>query len=316
MDKQPKTVRFNRQTHEVRAERRIRSELYLVVGKYGSGRRPREKVLHVLGRNQYQEKVIHVVSDSADNWKRIQNLNRAQGSNLPFARISSVARERDSILVVQEHVPGKSLLWHLSGNNTISPFQAIRLYSQLVNQLCNLARKSGIIHADISPANLIVSTKGTRLVLIDFGSSFRFTETNSKDSGDGFNSKYQSPEILRGDPADRLSEQFGAATVFYEMLTKRLPFSDAEKLDPAMLKVGMPLASERKSESNPELPAVIWRAVDEHLKIALSLQRNNRFATIQQWQDSAFQLKKFAESSSDVIPARKKGPGLFQKWFG
>ena len=102
MGDQPRTIRFNRQEYDVRGQRRIRGESYLVIGKYGSGKRPRERVLHALGQNQYQEKVIHTVGDSPDNWKRIQNLNRAQGSNLPFARICSVAKKQGEILVVQE----------------------------------------------------------------------------------------------------------------------------------------------------------------------------------------------------------------------
>ena len=293
MGNQPTTIRFNRETFDVLGKRRIRGESYLVVGKYGSGMRPRERVLHVLGQNQYQEKVIHTVADSADNWKRIQSLNRVQGSNLPFARICSVAKENGSILVVQEHVAGKSLRWHLSGDNSISPFQAIRLYTQLVNQLCNLFRKSGVLHGDISPLNLVVSVKGTRLVLIDFGSSFRFPDTNSNGCGDGFNPIYQAREMLKGIPADRLSEQFSAATIFYEMLTKCLPFTVADKSELSPEKIAFTPANEKRIKSMPELPMDIWRAIDRHLKIALSLERNQRFATINQWQESAFQLKSF-----------------------
>ena len=173
MPTEPRTVRFNRQTFKVLGDRRIRGEDYLVVGHYGNGERSREHVLQVLGKHRHKEKVIHCLKNSKDNWRRINHLDRIQGSHLPFAGITSIGKSGNELFVVMEHIRGKSLRHNLRMEKRLTAYQAIRLYSQLVRQLCNLYRTTGIIHGDIAPENLIVSPQGTRLVLIDFGSSFR-----------------------------------------------------------------------------------------------------------------------------------------------
>jgi serine/threonine protein kinase len=316
MPSEPRKIRHNRKTFEVRDERRIKGEQYLVVGNYGSGDRPRERVLQQIGKHQFQEKVIHRLPNTKDNWRRIQHLNRIQGSHLPFARISSTGKAGDDLLVVVEHIAGKSLRWHFRMGKRLSAFQAIRLYSQLVTQLCNLYRATGIIHGDIAPKNIVVCPKGTRLVLIDFGSSFRFTDSANKDDGDGGRPDYQAPEQLAGAPASRLTEQFSAASVFYEMLTRKTPFNVVEKTDRRSIDSTAGRPSELAAEKS-DLPDQVWHAVDEHVLKAISLKSENRYSTIGKWQDSAKQLRDYA-NRPELAPPINSGmfSSIAKKLFG
>lgn len=316
MPTEPRTVRFNRQTFKVLGDRRIRGEDYLVVGHYGNGERSREHVLQVLGKHRHKEKVIHCLKNSKNNWRRINHLDRIQGSHLPFAGITSIGKSGNELFVVMEHIRGKSLRHNLRMEKRLTAYQAIRLYSQLVRQLCNLYRTTGIIHGDIAPENLIVSPQGTRLVLIDFGSSFRFTDSQNKDKGDGGRAIYQSPSQLAGKPATRLCEQFSAASVFYEMLTRKMPFNVVEKTEPRCRNSLIKPPSENATEIS-DLPSRVWQAVDEHVSRAASLKPESRFATINEWQESANNLRDYS-NRPELAPELKTGivSSLIKSLFG
>ena len=79
------------------------------------------------------------------------------------------------------------------------------------------------------------------------GSSFPFSESANPDAGDGFREIYQAPENLLGKSPSRRSEQFSAASIFYEMLTRKTPFNLAGKREfrirPSKLLPGIPEAT-------------------------------------------------------------------------
>lgn len=288
-----KTIRYRGQTYQLREQRKIRGERYWVIGKYGRGTRVRERVLHDMGGGEYQDKVIHRLEFTNKRW---QVLNRVQRTSLPFARISTVARDHSGLLVVMDNIEGKSLRWHLASQKQLTPFQAIRLNSQLVGQICNLIRQTGTQHSDIAPDNLIVASNSSRLVLIDFGSSFQFAETNTADPGDGIHPLYQAPEIFAGSPADRLSEQFSTAMVFYEMLTRKIAFTEESRKNwPGEQTEFQPPGSLQQPGPN-QLPSSVWKFVDEYLMAALAFNPECRFATLKKWQAAARHLERLADN--------------------
>ncbi|MEM7785874.1 MAG: protein kinase [Planctomycetota bacterium] len=292
--------------------RRIRSETYWVIEKYGGRSRPKERVLHDLGANNFQERVIHELENDGGIHRRLQNLARLTGTHLPFARILTTARINEKLLVVTEHVPGKSLNWYQRTNKRISHFQAIRLHHQLVWQICNLNKLTGILHGDISPNNLIVSPNGTRLMLIDFGSSFSQSDRMSADDGEGHKDLYAAPEILLGERPSISSEQFSVASVFYEMLTDKLPFTLADKKSFRELDTKIPPPSVAYLEKS-SMPDSIWQAVDKFLKTSLSLNPDCRFSTQKEWLEHSDNLLRIANNPETNVGKSKT---LSEKIFG
>ncbi len=292
--KSPEVIRFNNEQLEVIEKCTIRGERYFTVGKLSRPPRETDRVLKRLGKKRHVEMVLHRLADRAESWKLINRIKKFDGSRMPFPRIDAVGRQAGEILVVRDFVVGKSLRWQLAMNKRISVFRSIQIYQQLVGQICFLHRKTGVIHGDLSPENIIISEKGSSATLIDFGSSFPFSESVSPPPGDGSREIYQAPENLAGEPASRLSEQFSAASIFYELLTGVTPFNIAAKREYPERSSALPPAS-KNPRSLQTVPPALWRLIDEHLSTALSLDPSGRFPTLDDWQDSANDLKAKAE---------------------
>jgi serine/threonine-protein kinase len=82
-------------------------------------------------------------------------------------------------------------------------------------------------HRDVSPSNILVSREG-EVKVTDFGIA-RLEGVSMGTQPGTFKGKlpYASPETLRGQPANALSDLFGLGIVLYELLTGRHPFGDS-----------------------------------------------------------------------------------------
>ena len=161
-----------------------------------------------------------------------------------------------------------------------------------------------------------MSPAGTSVSLIDFGSSFPFSESAAPDAGDGFREIYQAPENLLGKSPSRRSEQFSAASIFYEMLTGKTPFNLAAKREfktrPSKL-----LPASEQPDSDKRLPKALWHLIDQHLSRTLALESSQRFQTLGDWQDSAEDLLLKAKHP-ELLELELKNQSVLQRlgsWF-
>lgn len=311
----PKTIRFNREDLPVSGSYHIQGKQYWVVGKHSRPPRETLRVIQQIGKRR-KEKVIHQLEDNPESWRLIERVESFDDTRMPFPKIVDATRRDGEILVVRNYVVGRSLRWHLRMKEEISVFQAIRLYQQLVGQICFLHRKTGIVHGDLAPENMIVSPSGTSVSLIDFGSSFPFAESANPKIGDGFREVYQPPEVLAGNSASRLSEQFSAASIFYEMLTRKTPFNVAAKRESNSRKTALVPASEITAAEKP-IPKLLWQVIDRHLAIALSLDAGRRFQTLKEWQTSVDDLQ-IKSKHPELLELERRNQSLwkrFNSWF-
>ncbi|AFE09890.1 putative serine/threonine protein kinase [Corallococcus coralloides DSM 2259] len=81
-------------------------------------------------------------------------------------------------------------------------------------------------HRDVSPSNLLVSREG-EVKVTDFGIA-RLAGLSRTEPG-AFKGKvpYAAPEVLRGEPATALSDQFSLGTILAELLAGQHPFGSA-----------------------------------------------------------------------------------------
>jgi len=130
-----------------------------------------------------------------------------------------------------------------------------------------------VIHRDVSPHNLFVTSDGTCKVL-DFGVAKIMKEGPRTRTG-LLKGKlpYMSPEQIRGEPLDARADVFSLAIVCWESLTGDALFDrDTDFLIyQAISEEPIPLATSRR----PELPA----AVDHVLAKALARDREYRYAS-------------------------------------
>jgi serine/threonine-protein kinase len=141
--------------------------------------------------------------------------------------------------------------------------ELIDIAEQVCRALVN-AHAKGIVHCDIKPANLLLTSEG-RLKVLDFGLARRMPreprteETVTMELPLGCTAEYASPEILQHQEPDCRSDIFSLGVVLYEAATGKHPFISSTRLDT----VRQILLSDppRPREINPEIPPKVERII-------------------------------------------------------
>lgn len=124
-------------------------------------------------------------------------------------------------------------------------------------------RLLGIVHRDISPANILLSRDG-EVRIVDFGIASAERRLNRTLTGE-LRGKfaYMSPEQAAGEPLDGRSDLFSLGSVLYEMLAGQKPF--AADNDMAVLKRVQAVNFRPLSELRPDIDPLLERVVERAL---------------------------------------------------
>ena len=132
-------------------------------------------------------------------------------------------RDGDSVFLVMELVDGGTLrdLMHQQGQ--LSVRVALSVLEPVLDALA-AAHRAGLIHRDVKPENVLISSRG-EVKVADFGLVRAVTSTTMA-TGDVIlgTVAYLSPEQVETGAADERSDVYSAGIVGYEMLTGRPPF--------------------------------------------------------------------------------------------
>jgi eukaryotic-like serine/threonine-protein kinase len=194
----------------------------------------------------------------------------------------------DRHYLIQEYVPGSSLRELLNRQGVPNVAQAVFLVKQALAALDYAHRfsyldqsdfqRTGLIHADIKPSNLLLDTRG-RLRLADFGVVNKvLTGEGRKATAALFeqDNDYLAPEQARGLTPDASSDVYGLGVTFYEMLTGRAPYANwghSDSLD--MRRLTGEGEAQSLTQIRPDVPPQLA------LVVARAIRRNpkERFAT-------------------------------------
>ncbi len=131
--------------------------------------------------------------------------------------------------IVMEFVPGATLD-DVMKTGPLPTAEVIRLGTQMMQGLA-AAHTAGVLHRDIKPGNLKITSAGD-LKILDFGlatlTSDSVSASTLTDTGIFEivgTAPYMAPERLRGEPSDQRADIFGAGAVLYEMATGQRAFS-------------------------------------------------------------------------------------------
>src|SRR6266498_3248811 len=200
--------------------------------------------------------------------RRFQREARAASAlNHPNILTIHEVGESDGIyFIATEFIDGQTIR-ELVRNQKLSLEEVLDIAAQVASAL-SAAHAAGIVHRDIKPENIMQRTDGL-VKILDFGIA-KLMEPNTPDHSNETQSiirthteaglvmgtvNYMSPEQARALPVDERTDIWSLDVVFYEMLTKRLPFTGATRMDTmvAILDREPPPLSE-VSNAYPALP--------------------------------------------------------------
>jgi len=197
------------------------------------------------------------------------------------AQTYELGKVGDIYFIAMELVTGRNLrevLRRLAQNRSSMP---VPIAMNIVNQICDAldyahnlcdhdGQRLGIIHRDVSPANIIVSDEGI-VKLIDFGiakASAQGMQTMSGTIKGKFG--YMAPEYLAG-RIDARADLFAVGVIAHELLTNRPLFSTGDDMKTLMRVRSLQI--EPPSRTNPGVP----HEIDEIIMTALERDPDKRW---------------------------------------
>jgi len=200
---------------------------YQIVEELGFGGNGRVlKVQHLITRRREAMKILANGRPTSQEYAhRVLREIRLQAS-LDHPSIAAVLNAfwlEDDLVMIMELIDGVTLQKILE-RRRLNIDQSINLIRQVLNAL-SYAHASGVIHRDVSTANILVCEDG-RVKLTDFGLAKGAADMNITESGGMVGSPYYiSPEQVRGTAAtDQRSDIYSTGVVLYELLTGTRPF--------------------------------------------------------------------------------------------
>ena len=172
-----------------------------------------------------------------------------------IVRLYDIGQHHELRFLSMELLTGKDLARVLRSG----PLPVARSVEILVECCAALqtAHDRGIVHRDVKPANLFITTSGA-LKVMDFGIAKLQSGGPGLTSPDLFagTPAYLAPEQIRGfSEVTPAADLYSLGVVAYEMLTGAPPFSHAEPMSLLMMHIQDPPPPPR--ERNPELPLAL-----------------------------------------------------------
>ncbi len=142
-------------------------------------------------------------------------------SNPHVVTIHHVSQHDGQPFLVMELVAGETLEAHLK-NGALPLLQLLHTAREIAGGLA-AAHRAGVVHRDVKPDNVVVSSADGRAKLIDFGLAHtaRLGDDGNTSVGTPL---YMAPEQVRGAAVTARTDLFSLGVLLYRMATGRTPF--------------------------------------------------------------------------------------------
>ncbi|MDR0999756.1 MAG: PASTA domain-containing protein [Clostridiales bacterium] len=206
--------------------------------------------------------------------KRFQVEARAAAglSNPNIVNVYDVGMDMGVNYIVMEFIDGVTLKDLIKRRAPFLTEEIAGVAVQIASALQE-AHAHGVVHRDIKPQNIMVTTQNSSIKVTDFGiAKATGSGTLTTSSSTMGSVHYFSPEQARGGYVDNKSDIYSLGIVMYEMATGLLPFDGDNPVSVAMKQINEPLPDIRRI--NPNIPQRLARIIQKaaHKNTAMRYQ--------------------------------------------
>lgn len=211
-----------------------------------------------------------------------------------IVQIYDVGVDNNRYYIVMEFVDGITLKEYIERKGSLDWKEAIDISLQICSGLSK-AHKRNIIHRDIKPTNIIMTSEGVPKVA-DFGIARSVSSETDTMIIDTIGSvHYSSPEQARGGYTDEQSDIYSIGVTMFEMVTGTLPFEGETPVAVALKHI----------QDTPPVPSSIKHgiphALDDIILTAMAKSRQDRYTTVSELSNDLENIRSKPVSTTDIL---------------
>jgi serine/threonine protein kinase len=188
-----------------------------------------------------------------------------------IVRFYGLEQDDDLVYMLMDYVDGTTLRKEIFQAKAALSLERIQEIMRSVCAALYYAHKSGFVHCDVQPANIMIHSNGI-VYVSDFGIS-RMTEASTATMVGAGTPAYMSPEQIKGDDPTPQMDIYALGIVLFEMLTGgERPFtgenakttgSPSEKVRWEQLRMAAPPPSSYNPAITPSMDAIVLKCLDK-----------------------------------------------------
>lgn len=192
---------------------------------------------------------------------RVEAQAAASLSHPNIINVFDVGSDNEIHYIVMEFVEGVTLQEYVKENGPLSSTETLEIAIKIAKAL-KVAHMNKIVHRDIKPQNIIISSTGD-VKVTDFGIARAASSSTITSNANAIGSvHYFSPEQARGGFVDEKSDLYSLGITMYEMITNAVPFQADSPVTVAIQQIKNDLPSPKLINPNvtESLEAIIIKS--------------------------------------------------------
>lgn len=209
-------------------------------------------------------KMLHPNLDDSEYHGRFTQEARAAAAleHPNIVAVHDFSEHQGRPFIVMERLPGTTL-GDVMARGPMTPLQVRSMLDDVLAAL-GAAHRAGVLHRDVKPGNILLSSTGDTLKVADFGIAKTADAVNHTQTGQIIGTMcYLSPERLAGAPASVADDLYAVGIIAYEALLGRRAFPQDHPVAVAhaIVNAPPPPLSFCRPDVDPALSSVVERAM-------------------------------------------------------